>query len=161
MPGSLSKLSEDNSKDRFASESQVSTIEIEEVALAASQTSAEAVNNPSSTTQANVISLTCTKDKKEKKKKKKVVQTEGPSTLGVKKEKPDLTPEEKRAAALAAAERAFQKGEGDGVSQWSRERSIAWLWLLAFPLVYIIIGWMFCIVMNKTNPGAYPQRFLF
>ena len=99
------------------------------------------------------------KTKKEKKKKKALADES--VQVVEKKEKVELTPEQRRAKALEDAERAFLKNEGNTASEWSRERSIAWLWLLAFPLVYIVIGWLFCLVMNKTNPGAYPQRFLF
>lgn len=97
---------------------------------------------------------------KSKKAKKKVIQpTESPSgaasaSASTKKE---LSEEEKRARALAEADRDFLKSEGE--ANWSRERSIAWLWLLAFPLVYIVIGWLFCLIMNNTNPGAYPKWF--
>ena len=102
------------------------------------------------------------KTKKEKKKKKeKPSAAAGVSPSSSAEAKAKLTPKEARANALAAAERAFAKDEGSKASDWNRERSIAWLWLLAFPLVYIVIGWLFCIVMNKTNPGAYPQQFLF
>jgi len=100
------------------------------------------------------------KKKKEKKGKKKEDQQDE-ATPSASAAKVEISPEQARANALAAAERAFNKSEGNRGSGWSQERSVAWLWLLAFPLVYIVIGWLFCIVMNKTSPGAYPQRFLF
>lgn len=96
---------------------------------------------------------------KPKKKKATAGVTEVRPETPLEVPKKDLTPEERRAKAKAKAERYFQQNEqGTG---WNRERSIAWLWLLAFPLVYIIIGWLFCILMNNSNPGAYPQRFSF
>jgi len=97
--------------------------------------------------------------KSRKKKRKNNAHEAKHSSANISLAQKTLTADEMRAKAKAAAERSFAKTEQS--LSWTRDRSIAWLWLLAFPFVYIVIGWVFCQLMNQSNPGAYPQRFSF